>query len=185
MRCRWWIQLFLFLCSIYAESFAIGDLFCIAYLLSHCFVWITIYLLSFSVLHTYVYWILHCSVMIGIMLPLPPLFAYIKLQLLWFSPEMDADDWLNLFFNIINTHFLFVIVWMCSHLLYFVVACRAECHERWDAFEPHGTRLLELPRWFADVFEGTPPDWCHGPQRVGKALWFHDNDQPPTQYIWF
>lgn len=67
-----------------------------------------------------------------------------------------------------------------SHLLYLVVACRAGCHERWDELEPHGTpRLLELPRWVPVALEGIPPDWCHGAQRPGKALWFHDQDQPP------
>lgn len=86
-------------------------------------------------------------------------------------------------------HFLFVClymfcfcplsVWMYSHLLYLAVACLAECHERWDVLVFHGKpRLLELPRWDVEVI---PPDWCHGAQRLGKALWFHDNDQLPTQ----
>lgn len=70
-------------------------------------------------------------------------------------------------------------VWMYSHLLYLAVACLAECHERWDVLVFHGKpRLLELPRWDVEVI---PPDWCHGAQRLGKALWFHDNDQLPTQ----
>lgn len=73
---------------------------------------------------------------------------------------------------------------MCSHLLYFDVAGRAGCHERWDVFEFHGKpRLLELPRWLPVELDGTPPDGCHGAQRLGKALWFHDNGQPPTHIV--
>lgn len=93
--------------------------------------------------------------------------------------------------------FVWFFVFIClSHLLYLVVACRAGCHERWDELEPHGTpRLLELPRWVPVALEGIPPDWCHGAQRLGKALWFHDQDQPPNfivcnfcvnyHFIWF
>lgn len=96
------------------------------------------------------------------------------------------DGVLYLYFFLRNTLLIWVtimfkFVWFISHLLYFVVACRAGCHERWDELEPHGTpRLLELPRWFPVALEGIPPDWCHGAQRPGKALWFHDQDQPPN-----
>lgn len=68
-----------------------------------------------------------------------------------------------------------------SHLLYLDVAGRVACHERWDVLELHGMpRVLELPRWLPDELDGTPPDGCHGAQRLWKALWFHDNGQPPT-----
>lgn len=98
------------------------------------------------------------------------LFAWFFFGLVWF---WLFGFWLSIYV------FCSLSVWMYSHLLYLAVACLAECHERWDVLVFHGKpRLLELPRWDVEVI---PPDWCHGAQRLGKALWFHDNDQLPTQ----